>query len=990
MSSIPRTTKLPILDLICDSPLQAIRSFYRDTSRFRGLTLILILLLSAWNEIVSAELIKNDGTSLRIVANIDGTDELHISHHSASWKHGSWGWPTNVRVNGLSWSPRQQPALQVGPESPFLRSNIKLAGATIRKIRGRGQVKLDYDTKGLIVRFNDERHNGSATYEVVITFADQICEQSRRMIDCLKSETGQPLQQLEFNIQTKIDGADAVHIDSDKVKWAHYESSWPRKVSLNGRNWNPYEESEFSPESKGFFIPAGLNLSAARLVEKKGRGAVQLLKSDDRLTIRFDDRHVPGADNYAARVRIPISQLWPVEIQCDKPEHVFGAQLTIVRYAKDEKLPTIVPGQHVFDHLGRTIVALPPGSYRFEVQHQFRPNVLVALKSSLVEVGSPTTVRLKSIQIPTPKLTVRGYRRLELTQLGIRSILPTGAVAWKRNPQSNYVSLVLSQDESYRIRAFGSNEFAQVALWKELKTNEIRRISETEENMIRCSFHWQSESLPPIAAGVKLDFPDSKYEFRVTKNTLFLTNRQFLELGYWFQLKNGRKAVFHPQGYVLPQTPSDHLFELGGPLAGRASAAILTNENLGSPNARQLWTDICLIDPHGHIMDHQKSTIDWKWKVQMRDGNAPPKHPLTQEAIQRLGNVTDTVLLNAQYQLDQPEELVLSPERFVPRRSKQVSTTSPAYMNWRTAAYLAKAERSLSEIASEREIPLSPAYGVKLIWWLNGGAVGGHGGTTMPLNGMTGDFNWFHHPWAISHELLHGFGYGHDDDMNRTDSVIQRRFLEYKWFVADHPNYVPESLIQSKEDPTEFVLGKPVDLLNLIDLERDTLLGEWKWEDGVLLTPTSSGGRLKLPVEAPSSYELLIVATRLRGRDTLGVDIVAGEDNIGTMVALDGWRGRACGLHFLDGRGGNQNESTYQGGVFPDQKEHTILCRVTPQSVVVKVDDSRIIDWSGDSKRLLHPAKSAATRRRELFLSETKNVSYRISKIQLRTINTSE
>ncbi|QDT92193.1 hypothetical protein [Gimesia algae] len=939
---------------------------------------------------LSGELIDQSGTSLRILANIDGTDQLHISHRAARWVHGSWGWPAHVEINGQSWTPRQQPALQVGPDSPFLRSHIRLAGATIRKLRGRGQVNLAYGANGLIVRFDDEGHNGSATYEVLITFADQICEQSRREIESLKSESGQPLQPIELNIQTKIDGADAIQIDSDKVKWAHYESSWPRKVSLNDRNWDPYTEREFKPESKGFFIPAGLNLSGAELVEKKGRGAVQLLKSDDRLTIRFDDRHAPGADNYAARIRIPISQLWPVVIQCDLPEHVVNAPLTILRYEKNEKRPTIVTEQHVFDHLGRTIVALPAGSYQFEVQHQPRPDVLVALKSSRVEVGSATTVRLQSIQIPTPKLVVSGHRGLDLTQLGIRSILPTGAVAWKRNSRANHVSLVLSQDQTYRIRVFGSNNYAQVALWKELKTNEIRRIRETEENMVRCSFGWQSESLPPLAAGVELDFPDSHCEFRVTNNTLFLTNRRFLELGYWFQLKNGRKVVFHPRGYALPKGESDHQFELGGPLTGRASAAILTNENLGSPHARQLWTDICLVDPHGHILDHQKSTIDWKWEVQMRDGAAPPKPPLTPEAVMRLGNVAETVVLKARYQLDQPVELTLPPERFVSRRSKRVSTTSPPYMNWRTAAYLAKAERSLSEIASEREIPLNPSYRVKLTWWLNGGAVGGHGGTTMPLRGMTGDFNWFKHPWAISHELLHGFGYGHDDDMNRTDRVVQRRFLEHKWFVADHPDHAPELLIEPKAMPTKFVYGEPVDLLKLIDLERDTLLGEWKWEDDVLLTPVSSGGRLKLPVEAPSSYELLMVVTRLKGRDTLGIDIIVGEDDIGTMLALDGWLGQACGLHYLDGRGGDQNESTYKRGVFPDQKEHTILCRVTPESVFVEVDDNRIIDWHGDPKRFRISSDSAATRGRELFLAETKNVSYRISKIQLRTIKSPE
>ncbi|QDT80227.1 hypothetical protein Mal35_36980 [Gimesia maris] len=288
------------------------------SSPVRRLPLILILFFSVGSEsaaTASDDITAQSGTSLHILANIDGTDQLHISHRAVRWKHGSWAWPTHVEINGQPWSPRQQQTLQVGSDSPFVQSHIRLAGATINKIQGRGQVRLGYDANGLIVRFDDEGHNGSARYEVLITFADQICKQSKQMIQDLTSETGLPPKPLELNIQTKIDGADAIHIDSDKVKWTHYESSWPRKVTLNDQNWDPYAEPVFKPESKGFFIPAGLNLSAAELVEKKGRGAVQLLKSDDRLTIRFDDRHAPGSDHYTAQVRIPISQLWPVEIR---------------------------------------------------------------------------------------------------------------------------------------------------------------------------------------------------------------------------------------------------------------------------------------------------------------------------------------------------------------------------------------------------------------------------------------------------------------------------------------------------------------------------------------------------------------------------------------------------------------------------------------------------------------------------------------------------
>lgn len=737
-------------------------------------------------------------TSLRISAKIDGKDELHISHLAAGWVHRSWGWPTEVRINGQSWSPRRQRSIKVGPNTPLLRRDIALAGATIRKIRGRGDVSLGYGKNGLIVRFNDESHNGAATYEVRILFADSICKESRTAVRSLKSASGEPLESVELNIRARVDGADAVHVSSADAKWAHYEWSWPRGVSINGRSWDPQANPELGIEPESFF-PAGISVANAQLIEQSGRGAVQLLPARDRLTVRFDDRQPGGAGDYVARVRIPISQLWRVEVQCDEPLSVAGARMTVVRCDQSGHHESVVSVQHVFDHRGRTILALPSGRYRFEVQHQPRPDVLVSLRSPLTAVSSATTVQLPSVRVPTPKLNVTGHRGLELTQLGIRSILPTGALAWKRDANTSRVSLILSPEQRYRVRAFGSGGSVHAALWKELETREIRRITQPADQLFQCSFGWHEEALRPYRAGVKFVHPDSVHEFGVNRNTLLLTNRRFLQLGYWFQIRNGRRLVFHPRGYVLPDGQSDHYFELGGPLAGHASAAILTNENLGSPQARQLWTDICVIDPNGHVLDRRESTVDWKSEVQMRDGEQPPEHPLTPSAIERLGNVTDTVLLSAQYQLERPVHLVLSPERFEPRRSKRVSTNVPSYMQWRATAYLAKAERSLSGIASEREIPINPSYRVKLSWWLNSGAVGGHGGFTMPLSGMVQDFNWFTHPWAISHELLHGFGYGHNEDMNRTDRAIQRRFREHQWFVADHPEYAPEMLSETAQ-----------------------------------------------------------------------------------------------------------------------------------------------------------------------------------------------
>ena len=111
-----------------------------------------------------------------------------------------------------------------------------------------------------------------------------------------------------------------------------------------------------------------------------------------------------------------------------------------------------------------------------------------------------------------------------------------------------------------------------------------------------------------------------------------------------------------------------------------------------------------------------------------------------------------------------------------------------------TTAAHAQAERSLSGIGAVRDLPVNPDYKPQIEWWMNGGAVGVHGSIRMPIHGMTADFAWLGHPWAISHELLHGFGYGHNDDMSRVDQLMLEHFRRFQWSVVDRPDFVPPEL----------------------------------------------------------------------------------------------------------------------------------------------------------------------------------------------------
>jgi len=465
-----------------------------------------------------------------------------------------------------------------------------------------------------------------------------------------------------------------------------------------------------------------------------------------------------------------------VEVQCDEPAYTAGEQLRILRFREGDTDPEIVFGQRIIDRRGRRIVALPPGEYEFEVQTLATPNVLVSLRSGRVRVDSKQAkVRLVATQIRTTDLKIAGHPTLKLTDVGIRSILPTGDVSWRRSSPTQRLGLIVSPNQTYRVRAMGSNGMTHAAVWKELAARELARITDRTDEWIELSFDWHPGTLPRRKSGVVFHFPDTKAELPLAGRTRLLTNRRFVELGYWYELDNGRKVSFRP-------------------ITGRAAAAVMQNQNLGNVNMRQIWCDISAQDTAGHTLDISKSNVDWNWSLRMRDGSPVPEFPLSEESIVRVGDPADTVLAIATLHLDQPVRFELFPESLVPMESKHIRTNLPSYMTWRAKAYLAQAERSLSGIAAVRDLPVDPNYKVRIAWWMNYGAVGGYGGISMDIRGPVADFGWLSHPWGISHELLHGFGYGHTDDMVRVDQLMLEHFRRFQWSVADRPDFVPPEL----------------------------------------------------------------------------------------------------------------------------------------------------------------------------------------------------
>lgn len=104
---------------------------------------------------------------LRVTARVEGHDTLLILKDRAEWRRNSGEWAEDVKINGVSWSPRQQKTLSNSSRTAFMPEKTQLAGATLWQLRGRGSVELQETSGGLEIEIEDPE-NGADDYEFVI------------------------------------------------------------------------------------------------------------------------------------------------------------------------------------------------------------------------------------------------------------------------------------------------------------------------------------------------------------------------------------------------------------------------------------------------------------------------------------------------------------------------------------------------------------------------------------------------------------------------------------------------------------------------------------------------------------------------------------------------------------------------------------------------------------------------------------------------------
>jgi S1-C subfamily serine protease len=145
------------------------------------------------------------------------------------------------------------------------------------------------------------------------------------------------------------------------------------------------------------------------------------------------------------------------------------------------------------------------------------------------------------------------------------------------------------------------------------------------------------------------------------------------------------------------------------------------------------------------------------------------------------------------------------------------------------------------------------------------------------------------------------------------------------------------------------VLGPPTDLLKLIDVERDTLKGEWSMESGGLVTDRESRSVLQIRHVLPEQYQLKFTVERFRGERGLNISIIVGGEPV--MLVIDAWKGLSSGLTMIDDRNEQNNVTLFRKRVL-SKRPVEVICTVHRYHVHVSCDGRTLVEWFGHPSQL--------------------------------------
>jgi hypothetical protein len=190
---------------------------------------------------------------------------------------------------------------------------------------------------------------------------------------------------------------------------------------------------------------------------------------------------------------------------------------------------------------------------------------------------------------------------------------------------------------------------------------------------------------------------------------------------------------------------------------------------------------------------------------------------------------------------------------------------------------------------------------------------------------------------------------------------------------------------EKKLSPVKAAPSGPIDLIGLIDIQKDAVAGNWTMDGSTLVTSEVPFGRLQLPCVPPEEYELSFMAARQTGTDSLNVGLAVGGRQF--VVILDGMKdGDTAGVDIINFKGFMENETTFKGKLLPKGTACEISCSVHKDKLTVKVNGRAVIEWAADYTKVSKYRGWNVPDGRALFIGSYE-ASFRIEKFVLTPVS---
>jgi hypothetical protein len=139
------------------------------------------------------------------------------------------------------------------------------------------------------------------------------------------------------------------------------------------------------------------------------------------------------------------------------------------------------------------------------------------------------------------------------------------------------------------------------------------------------------------------------------------------------------------------------------------------------------------------------------------------------------------------------------------------------------------------------------------------------------------------------------------------------------------------------------MLGDPaaVNLLDLVDLSRDTVAGQWTPSDalGSLTSASGDDSRITFLYHPPKEYEYHVVFTRADGNNALDLFCLGGDGDRQFRFMIGGVDNTTAGFGLVQAQSARSNVTTIHNFSIDNQKRYTLMVRVRADGVQAFLND---------------------------------------------------